>query len=229
MISLWYFLVPLVCVYSCVVGYLFAVYMLISNIALRLLTICSFEQVHSEAYLNCLKKSANVAMIIEVMLIDHKLDFGLIGHSWFVYSEMNWVLLIWINGSGRALLVSYMLWRLWHIWATMIKVPHVAVFPNCLVQQKVLYPFRNQVTDNLCCVLSFQSCCQRGKENKPKRFALIIFHCRWGELSWLQSLQKSEDGPSMWGEGFIIALGKKEGDSVLMQIFLFAYTLPLSS
>ncbi|BFG18154.1 histone deacetylase 2 [Prunus yedoensis var. nudiflora] len=45
--------------------------------------------VHSEAYLNCLKKSANVAMIIEV--------------------------------------------------------PPVAVFPNCLVQQKVLYPFRNQV------------------------------------------------------------------------------------
>ncbi|BBG95095.1 histone deacetylase 2, partial [Prunus dulcis] len=32
--------------------------------------------VHSEAYLNCLKKSANVAMIIEVMLMDHKLDFG---------------------------------------------------------------------------------------------------------------------------------------------------------
>ncbi|KAM1133398.1 hypothetical protein FF1_042644 [Malus domestica] len=45
--------------------------------------------VHSEAYLNSLKKSANVAMIIEV--------------------------------------------------------PPVAVFPNCLVQQKVLYPFLNQV------------------------------------------------------------------------------------
>ncbi|KAL4649344.1 hypothetical protein ACB092_01G007800 [Castanea dentata] len=45
--------------------------------------------VHSESYLNSLKSSANVAMIIEV--------------------------------------------------------PPVALFPNCLVQQKVLHPFRNQV------------------------------------------------------------------------------------
>ncbi|KAM5571918.1 hypothetical protein ABKV19_012145 [Rosa sericea] len=91
--------------------------------------------VHTEAYLNSLKKSADIAMIIEV--------------------------------------------------------PPVALFPNCLVQQKVLSPFRNQV----------------------------------GELSWLQSLQKSEDGPSMWEEGFIIVVGEKEVDSVLIPIFLFAYIL----
>lgn len=51
---------------------------------------------------------------------------------------------------------------------------------------------------------------------------------RLGEPFWLQSLQKSEDGPSMSVEGSITVLQEKVVDFVLMQIFLFAYTMPLS-
>lgn len=39
---------------------------------------------HSEAYLNSLKKSADVAMIIEVNLF--QMDFGFIGNLLFSYS-----------------------------------------------------------------------------------------------------------------------------------------------
>ncbi|XP_062016453.1 histone deacetylase 2-like [Rosa rugosa] len=62
--------------------------------------------------------------------------------------------------------------------AIIINVPPVALFPNCLVQQKVLSPpFHNQV----------------------------------GEPSWLQSLQKSEDGPSMWEDWVYHCCGGKGG------------------
>lgn len=110
----------------------------------------------------------------------------------------------------------------------MVKVPPVAIFPNCLVQQKVLYPFVNQVSITHVEVLLFSNLERREKKNKQYGFMPFIFYCRSGGLSWLQNLQKSEDGPSILGEGFITALGRKEGDSVFMQIFLFAYTLPLS-
>lgn len=106
---------------------------------------------HSEAYLNSLKKSADVAMIIEVNLF--QMDFGFIGNLLFAYSlitaldkdsmvsdEVCWFQLRY---EDYDLFVS----------TAMVKVPPVALFPNCLVQQKVLSPFRNQVIHRPSCVL----------------------------------------------------------------------------
>lgn len=55
---------------------------------------------------------------------------------------------------------------------------------------------------------------------------LIIAYHRQGELFWQQNLQKSEGGPSMLEEVSITAVVKEEVDFVLMQTFLFAFTMP---
>lgn len=56
---------------------------------------------------------------------------------------------------------------------------------------------------------------------------LFKINCRWVEPYWQLSLQKSEGGPLMLEEDSITALLMKEVDFVLMQIFLFAYIMPL--
>lgn len=93
----------------------------------------------------------------------------------------------------------------------MIKVPHVAVFPNCLVQQKVLYPFRNQVTDNPCCVLSFQSCCQRGKEKQTKEVCTDHFPLQVGGTILAAKLAKERGWAINVGGGFHHCSGEKGG------------------
>lgn len=65
----------------------------------------------------------------------------------------------------------------------MVKVPPVALFPNCLVQQKVLSPFRNQVIHQPSCVLfvlSYDYPLKREKRTNKKIYSDCIISAGGG-------------------------------------------------
>lgn len=88
------------------------------------------------------------------------------------------------------------------------------------MDKHVLFPFRKQVIltyVNLSVWYILQN-----------HFVKAKINCRLGELFWLLSLQKNEDGLSMSVVDFITVQQEKVADFVPTPTSLFAFTLPIS-
>ncbi|KAL6985521.1 histone deacetylase [Sarracenia purpurea var. burkii] len=97
-----------------------------------------------------------------------------------------------------------------------VEVPPVALLPNCLVQQKVLHPFRKQVKFCFCDMSVYLS------------NLMTLPHSRLEEASWQQSLRRREVGLSMLVVASIIVVEIREGGFVFMQTYLFVFIMHLS-